>query len=514
MKKQICFTLRPGVSWGEFQAALTGSYAIVLEHSVCGVWRFYDTFDWRLFNRGLALRRSGDEHALISLENDDSSLLELVAGSQPRFAWDYPAGDMRSRLTPILAERALLPVAAVTVDLVSGRFLDVKDKTVAHLSRMELKADGCGSQSVPMTIVCLRPKSRFAKAAQCLVTEFGLEEIDGSPEQALYCHALAAAGVTPGSYSGKLDVQLDPAMRADEATRLILRHLFATMRANEAGIRADIDTEFLHDYRVAIRRTRSALSQLRGVLPAAATEHFQAHFRALGKETNELRDLDVYLLAEADYRAMLPAALQQDIAPLFSFLKKQRADALVAVRKILDSPDYERFLADWDSFLQAGQNLDDPATHAEAPVVDLARKRIYRRYRRIIKDGTYILDHTEDDLLHALRLECKNLRYLLEFFVSLFPSKEVAKLIAQLKRLQDNLGEFSDLAVQQEALLILADQLPLDDPKTPHTLIASGALIQALARRQETVKAEFAAIFSKFAKPSNQKRYRTLFGPR
>ena len=90
----------------------------------------------------------------------------------------------------------------------------------------------------------------------------------------------------------------------------------------------------------------------------------------------------------------------------------------------------------------------------------------------------------------------------------------MTRLIGQLKRLQDNLGEFTDLAVQQEALLALADQLTLEDPDVPHALIASGALIGVLARRQEAVRAEFAATFTKFATRANQKRYRHLFDSR
>ena len=42
-----------------------------------------------------------------------------------------------------------------------------------------------------------------------------------------------------------------------------------TLRINEDGVRKDLDSEFLHDFRVAVRRTRSALSQIKGVFPAA-----------------------------------------------------------------------------------------------------------------------------------------------------------------------------------------------------------------------------------------------------
>ena len=48
-------------------------------------------------------------------------------------------------------------------------------------------------------------------------------------------------------------------MPAGEAAAAILLRLLDTIDANVAGVLADIDTEFLHDLRVSVRRTRSAL---------------------------------------------------------------------------------------------------------------------------------------------------------------------------------------------------------------------------------------------------------------
>ena len=56
-------------------------------------------------------------------------------------------------------------------------------------------------------------------------------------------------------------------MRADIAAKYIFSHLLKTMKDNEPGTIADTDSEFLHDFRVAVRRTRAGLSQLKGVLP-------------------------------------------------------------------------------------------------------------------------------------------------------------------------------------------------------------------------------------------------------
>ena len=52
-----------------------------------------------------------------------------------------------------------------------------------------------------------------------------------------------------------------------QAVKHILQQQLASMEANELGIIARFDPEFLHDYRVAVRRVRCILSQMKGVLP-------------------------------------------------------------------------------------------------------------------------------------------------------------------------------------------------------------------------------------------------------
>ena len=58
---------------------------------------------------------------------------------------------------------------------------------------------------------------------------------------------------------------------------------------------ADADLEFLHDFRVAIRRTRSVLREMRGVFAPDDLERVRASFKWLQDQTSATRDLDVYL---------------------------------------------------------------------------------------------------------------------------------------------------------------------------------------------------------------------------
>lgn len=212
------------------------------------------------------------------------------------------------------------------------------------------------------------------------------------------------------------DIPLTPDMRSEEAARIILRCLLQVIRINEPHLAQDRDTEFLHDFRVAIRRTRSALRQMKNVFPVEIANRFRKDFSIVGNLSNELRDLDVHLQKEGPYKAMLPPGLHCDIDPLFDYLREKRAKAFREFLRQLETRKYKLIFRKWDRFLNGPRRDSAPSSNADLPVIRLARKRIYKKYRGILKDGNEILDNTEDGKLHRLRIECKELRYLLEFF--------------------------------------------------------------------------------------------------
>jgi CHAD domain-containing protein len=504
------FRLPDEFNQAQIDTILAERYTFVAEPPHTQSWRVYDTFDWRLFAKSLTLQWSGQDLTLRTIPGGDV-LHDVLLSSPPRFAADLPEGALMAQLAPIIKMRALLELATVHTSSCTYRILNKDEKTVVHLIYTEAQLDVDGEEVPCATYLTVRPLRGYAKQANRLAA-YLQRSLDISPtnEDINLC-ALHTAGQSPGAYSGKLDVQLEPDMKAGKATRLILRQLLKTMQTNETGIKADIDIEFLHDYRIAVRRTRSALSQIPKVFSPEPTAHFKREFRTLGRLTNDLRDLDVYLLAEADYRATLPKAMQEDITPLFEYLRSRRSKALAEVIAGLETDAHARLITEWDAFLHEPVRKKD-ARNASVPIVNLARKRIERQYRSIVRDGTYILEHTEDELLHALRIECKKLRYLLEFFASLFPPKEMRRLIRQLKRLQDNLGEFTDLSVQQAYLLSIAETIEIDETRARRALVATGFLVETMAHKQQDVKADFANTFTDFASPAHQKQFKQLFG--
>ena len=102
----------------------------------------------------------------------------------------------------------------------------------------------------------------------------------------------------------------------------------------------------------------------------------------------------------------------------------------------------------------------------------------------------------------------------MEFFANLFPRKKINALIAQLKNLQDNLGDFNDLCVQQEYLLNIATELTGGQQQLKKTLVAIGSLVEALNSEKHMVRDDFARTFTDFAAPANQALFKELFATR
>jgi CHAD domain-containing protein len=141
----------------------------------------------------------------------------------------------------------------------------------------------------------------------------------------------------------------------------------------------------------------------------------------------------------------------------------------------------------------------------------VAKAIIHKRYRKVIKKGRQISATTPDEKLHELRIDCKKLRYLLEFFTSLFPEDQMKILIKQLKQLQENLGDFNDLSVQKQ---FLAQHLGAIKPQSAQVVMLAagiGGLITRLRLEHQRVRSQFLSVFDRFNTAENRKRFKTLF---
>ena len=295
--------------------------------------------------------------------------------------------------------------------------------------------------------------------------------------------------------------------------RTVLARLVEIMAANHIGTVADIDTEFLHDFRVAVRRTRSMLGQMKAAIPAATLKQFRPEFDWLGAVTGPTRDLDVYMLKFDDYIAPLNEAVRRDLAPLRKHILRRQHQEQRNLSRAISTKRYQALIADWKKALCSSWKSGAQSWRGGDPAEAVAGQRILKILKRALRQGKALTDDSPASAVHELRITCKKLRYMMEFFKSLYPAAEIDELTGALKELQDNLGDFQDYEVHRVELYAFAVEMAAQKTARPRTLVAIGQLAESLAGRQRLARADLGRRFAGFAAKKNIERFRALFQP-
>ncbi len=513
--QSVGLTYQISLSGRELLPRLARQYQVHRETRPAETWTYYDSFDWRLYQRQLTLRSRPEGRIFRwQLRNLQGELVKrFKTHDSPRFAWDFPRGSVRLQLQKVLWVRSLLPRVEISSNSEMLRVLDKRRKTVCRLRWTRSRArlpEGAVSQVLPLRlrVEAVRGYSTIRKRlVDFLESELALERAPGLPLE----EALEAVGVKPADYSGKIRISLDPELRSDRATREVLLSLLQTIQANREGVIQDLDSEFLHDFRVAVRRTRAALGQIKQVFPKRSVKRFRREFSWLGKLTGPVRDLDVYLLQIPEYQASLPAHVRADLAPLAEYLNAQRDAARGRLLRGLGSHRYQQLIRGWEAFLKGPVPRKTTLANAARPIGTVASERIARVYEKVVDKGSQIDPQSAPGKLHRLRLSCKRLRYLIEFFRSLYPAREMDTLIRELKKLQDNLGDYNDYVVQQETLRGIAARATAGRQLPAPTLMCIGRLVERLEAGQALERERFMGRFSRFSSRKNARIFEKLF---
>jgi CHAD domain-containing protein len=465
-----------------------------------------DTFDWRLHAAGLTLvHTSGPGFSEYTLTSQDGEQITTGASGirWPALASALPPGPLRTRLEQVTSVRALLPIVRSTTVTRQWRVLNADGKTIAWLTVDQTSPAATGTALPPrLSAAPVRGyQAQTQRVVQALAAAPGVSPAHGSALDT----ALAAIGRHPGDYTGKVDVELTAGMPDRCAVVTVLLHLLGTLQANLAGTIRDIDTEFLHDLRVSVRRTRSALKLCGDALPAGLADKFLDEFKWLGDVTTPIRDLDVYLLNYPTMAASLESATPADLAPFAEHLTRRRELERRKLVRALRSARFVALTSEWQSALSGQSPPRRGRTAAQ-----LAAGRIRKAHRRVLRDGSAITADSPPESLHDLRKRCKELRYLLEFFASLHDPFIHRQAVRDLKGLQDCLGTYQDCQVQQHEIRMFAAQMMQEQGIPVTALLAMGELAGQIARHERHARGEFAGRFADFASAANQQRFRAL----
>lgn len=459
-----------------------------------------DTFDGRLHDAGVRLVLHGAPAAALVMHGPSGPPARLEGTSALRWPDDLPAGPLRTRLGAITKERALLPLLAINARCRRAERIDRRGKVVAAVEVLdEVDVESSGLGTVPAWVaetVRIVGHDAEADAADRVLRDLGLERCAGDAADAI----AGLVGVSLEGYRSSPTVPLDAGEPAFDGFRRVLANLASTIDANLDGTLAATDPEFLHELRVAVRRTRSVLAQGRKVLPDDVRDRYRDAFGSLGSVTGPPRDLDVYVLGWDAYVAPLAPSDISALGAVRVELDRRRHAAHGVLADELGSESTREVLDGWRRW------LSDPAIPAptQRPLGRHVVQRVAKAQASVLRDGRAITPDTPAERLHDLRKDTKKLRYLLECFGSLFPAKPRKGFVTQLKALQDNLGEHQDAEIHLEQLRSLAHDLH-DAGVDADVLLAMGRLGEQLERRRAQERADFGERFSGYDTKDNRR---------
>ena len=458
---------------------------------------FFDTFEWNAFDKEVVIVKTPKSISLVDL-NTGQETDAIAFKRNPTFfsPADLPPGKLKERLLSYSDIRAFIKLCSITTVIQSYHILDNNEKTIGVLTSTSLCLEGSKREEPFASLLSLIPLRGYQDEIEKITHHTSL----GTPLdfKELFLLIMTASGQNVQGYSSKISLSLDGESPIHESTQRLLQFTLSLLQKNEQGIKNNIDTEFLHDYRVAIRRARSILKQLKGVYDQQETAFYLTAFKELGKKTNQLRDSDVYLLHECTYYNYLPPFLQFSLKPFFIDIAASRKKLQKQFSSYLASSDYQLFLQKWHKFVHRDSPPDSLlAPNASLSTREVAEGSIKKAWKKVIRHGRHISSETTDTELHALRIDCKKLRYLLEFFSSIFPPKNIVPVIRKMKELQENLGDFVDFSVQLQFLYDRLTAMPVGE-KERLCAASMGGLMATLFHEQEKARRKFHKTFRTF----------------
>jgi len=247
------------------------------------------------------------------------------------------------------------------------------------------------------------------------------------------------------------------------------------------------DTEALHDFRVAIRRTRSTLRAYRPFLKGSRPRRLGKKLQRLQQATNAGRDTEVQIeWLEAKWDDMVPnhrrgyrwllARLEDHKSRAYKRAARQVTRRFAAVAREVR----ERL-----SEYRAEVKRD---AHAHALTLAAAAAELARKHANVMQELLASIESPDDEAqAHRARISGKQLRYLFE---PLSGRNEVKRVVRKLKKLQDLLGDLHDNQVLSESLADALEVAAAEHARHLHDIIVTDeeeaqAHVRRASRRDE-----------------------------
>ncbi|SHM96696.1 CYTH and CHAD domain-containing protein [Roseibium suaedae] len=421
---------------------------------------YFDTPDHALRRRKMSLRvRKAGKSWVQTLKIGTG----VNGGLSSPIEVEHPVRGRAIDLTAIDDAKAIRHL----VEAVDGQTLSEVFETVMRRTKRDLTApDG--------SLIEMALDQGEVRAGDRTTPLFELElELKEGAEANLLVAAKAVAGASPFRFSpfgkaergyrllsgepvadlvpmgaGKLDIRADEPV--ERVFRAVLWSCYEQIAQNRLVILTSDDPEGPHQFRIGLRRLRSAFRLFSKALVPDCWRDLDAVARDLALAAGAVRDLDV--LAEeivAPLQADAPEGLST--ASLLTHLGSLRKNARLGLEQALRAESVNGFLFDLAIFARSAAWLPEEAKAGGGPVSSYAEAALNRQWRKVAEFGKRI-DELDIPERHDMRKALKKLRYGCEFFASLYPKSKRKPFLAHLRQLQEIFGYLNDVAMAEKLL--------------------------------------------------------------
>lgn len=252
---------------------------------------------------------------------------------------------------------------------------------------------------------------------------------------------------------------VDVARRAlGDRLQLVGRYL------SRASHGAPSDTENVHQLRVSTRRAVAAMEIFDALLPERRKRRMTKQLKRVRKAAGAARDLDVMLarfrpLAEEEASSSSPA--EESPSCLLHALKVHRQRAQDPIDKSFEKLGRKEFRRSVKALVNRVRLRTKDDRLEEPTFADAAQSALEPLVRGFVEAGE--ADFHDYTLLHAFRIQGKQLRYAMEVFAGAFEPSFREELYPRVAALQERLGEINDHATAREIFTLWLAENDIDD---------------------------------------------------
>lgn len=253
----------------------------------------------------------------------------------------------------------------------------------------------------------------------------------------------------------------------------------------------NIHPEFVHELRVALRKTRSYLNIFLEVLGPKRSAALSISAYSFAVDLAKLRDLDVFLVNINNFLKEVNSYGKEE--KIISFFQNQRNEAFEIAERAINSAKFRNFLLRLENFSKVRERVNffgqKAFINGGYEKLSLLRSTIKKRMKKYGKNNS-------PELLHRVRISFKKFRYLFEL-ISPFWGNNSHNLKKKLSEIQDLLGFIQDMRVAKQFI-----EESITHIEDKEAILVLGSLLQLIKRKEKKEIEKFDKIFREFEKIS------------